>query len=245
MGFRSLFTAASMTAVLLGAGSAGAQTYTSDTSQISGGVLVNFEGMAEGALISNQFAGVTFGQTPSGRPQIDNLPQPWGYGASSGAGVLTGSIEGGHDYTSLAGINATFTSGHNAVEFFFSDTVPLGSYPIVFYGAGGSVLGSLTLAQLGILPDDYKGGIFPAAGTTPLPGLFVGFTSAGNDIFGIGIGPGSTAGDAFAIDDLRWTTNGDGGGVVVPEPTTWAMMLLGFAGLGTMLRRRRMTVVAG
>ena len=30
----------------------------------------------------------------------------------------------------------------------------------------------------------------------------------------------------------------------VPEPTTWAMMLLGFGGIGAMIRRRRQTLVA-
>jgi hypothetical protein len=100
------------------------------------------------------------------------------------------------------------------------------------------------MAQLGILPPGYAGGNLPPAGTTPLPGVFVGFTSAGNDIFGIGIGPSSTAFDAFAIDDLRWTTGTDTGGAV-PEPTAWALMLLGFAGLGAMLRRRRIAVAAG
>jgi hypothetical protein len=30
----------------------------------------------------------------------------------------------------------------------------------------------------------------------------------------------------------------------VPEPTTWAMMLLGFGGIGAMIRRRRQTFVA-
>jgi hypothetical protein len=28
----------------------------------------------------------------------------------------------------------------------------------------------------------------------------------------------------------------------VPEPTTWAMMLLGFGGIGAMIRRRRQTL---
>ena len=242
MSFKSLLAAASVAAVLLGAGSAGAQAYTSDTPLLSGGVLVNFEGQAEGTLISNQFAGVTFSQTPSGRPQIDNFPMTFGYGTSSGNGVLTGSTEGNNPFVSIAGINATFTSGHNAVEFFFSDTVPLGNYPIVFFGLGGAILASFDLAQLDILPPGYVGGIFPPAGTVPLPGTYVGFTTAGNDIFGISIGPSDAENaDSFAIDDLRWT-NARG---VVPEPATWAMMLLGFAGLGAMLRRRRAAVAMG
>nr|MEA2796923.1 hypothetical protein [Phenylobacterium sp.] len=234
MNFRSLFAAASVAAVVLAAQPAAAAVYTSFTSLLSGGVLRDFEGQAEGTLISNQLGGVTFSQTPSGLPQIDNIPQLFGYGPSSGVGVLTGSTQGGNAFPTIAGINAAFTTGHNAVEFFFSDTVPVGgAYPITFYGSGGSVLGSLSLAAASILPPGYAGGIFPPAGTSPLPGLFIGFTSAGNDIFGFSVGPGASTNDSFAIDDVRWTTG------VIPEPSIWALMLLGFGGLGAVLRRAR------
>ena len=241
MNVRSVFAAASVAVLVLAAQPAAAAIYTSATSQVSGGVLLDFEGQVNGTLVSNQFAGVTFGQTPSGLPQVDNIPQIFGYGPSSGVGVLTGSTQGGNTFDSIAGINATFTGGHNAVEFFFSDTVPLGAYPITFYGSGGSVLGSFNLAAANILPPGYSGGIFPPAGTSPLPGLFIGFTSAGNDILGFSVGPGASANDAFAIDDVRWTTLRDGG---IPEPSTWAMLLLGFGGLGAVLRRGRRATAA-
>ena len=35
------------------------------------------------------------------------------------------------------------------------------------------------------------------------------------------------------------TEDGGGGGNEVPEPATWAMMILGFGGVGSMMRRRR------
>jgi hypothetical protein len=53
------------------------------------------------------------------------------------------------------------------------------------------------------------------------------------------------AGDFVAIDDLQFdnqTVPPNGG---IPEPSTWAMMLLGFGALGTALRsRRRATATA-
>ena len=216
------------------AASAGASSYTSFTSQLGGGTLIDFEGLSNGTLVDTQYAGVTFGQTPGGRPQIDASPFIFGYGASSGSHVLTGSTEGGNAFDTTAGITATFETGKNAVEFFFSDTAQLGDYPIVFYGKGGSVLGSLTLLNDGSgLPPGYAGGIFPPVGAFPLPGLFVGFTSAGNDIFGIGIGPGRVTTDSYAIDDLRFTAAG------VPEPAVWDLMILGFGGVGGLIRTRR------
>lgn len=44
---------------------------------------------------------------------------------------------------------------------------------------------------------------------------------------------------AFRIDSLAGTADLPGIGGAVPEPATWAMMLLGFFGLGSMLRSRR------
>ncbi|THD62017.1 PEPxxWA-CTERM sorting domain-containing protein [Phenylobacterium sp.] len=41
------------------------------------------------------------------------------------------------------------------------------------------------------------------------------------------------SGNDFALDDMSLT------GVAVPEPTSWALMLVGFGGLGALLRSRR------
>jgi hypothetical protein len=47
------------------------------------------------------------------------------------------------------------------------------------------------------------------------------------------------AGNGLTDDVIAFTANGALGGV--PEPATWAMMLIGFGGLGAMIRRRRAT----
>ena len=73
-------------------------------------------------------------------------------------------------------------------------------------------------------------GSFPA-GTVIVPfgpgGLFTSWTNAGLDTGGqcIGCGPGTQIGG-------------------IPEPSTWAMMILGFAGVGFMAYRRRNQAVA-
>src|SRR4051794_3237025 len=71
--------------------------------------VIDFEGQAEGALISTQYAssGVTFGQPDGGRPMIDNDPFLFFYTASSGNGVLTGSTEGGAPFPTVAAMTAT------------------------------------------------------------------------------------------------------------------------------------------
>ena len=42
----------------------------------------------------------------------------------------------------------------------------------------------------------------------------------------------------FGIDNLNWDRSGD----VVPEPATWALMIVGFGSAGLMLRRRRAAI---
>ena len=46
----------------------------------------------------------------------------------------------------------------------------------------------------------------------------------------------SASGFDYTRDPL--TTNGGGGLAAVPEASTWALMLLGFSGLGGAMRRR-------
>jgi len=46
----------------------------------------------------------------------------------------------------------------------------------------------------------------------------------------------SSSQNAFEIDNLAINP--------VPEPATWALMLVGFAGIGMTLRRRRQTALA-
>jgi hypothetical protein len=240
MMLRNLAAAVTSTLVLGWSLSAGAAGYTSYTPVLAGGTLIDFESLAAGALVDTQFAGVTFGQTPGGRPQIDRYPWLFGYGSSSGDQVLTGSTEGGNPFNTVAGITATFDTGKSAVEFFFADSVQLGDYPIVFYGKGGAVLGGLTIPHDGsALPPGYAGGAYPPPGTFPRPGLFVGFTSAGDDIYGVGIGPGGATYDSFAIDDLRFLSTA----ASVPEPGGWMLMILGLGLAGASLRRRDKALV--
>jgi hypothetical protein len=62
-----------------------------------------------------------------------------------------------------------------------------------------------------------------------------GFPSAGNS-FTITAGPavGGCCGYDFFIDDIGFNQALPG----VPEPATWTMMLIGFAGIGSVVRRR-------
>lgn len=69
---------------------------------------------------------------------------------------------------------------------------------------------------------------------------FEGFTDSGKLISSVEINTTSTAnpaGDFVGVDDLRFVANG--GGPATPEPSTWVMVLVGFAGLGHAAYLRR------
>jgi hypothetical protein len=54
-------------------------------------------------------------------------------------------------------------------------------------------------------------------------------TATGSDIFTIQFGDN---GSFIGLDEFSVSSGGLSTSRVVPEPTTWAMMLIGFAGLG-------------
>jgi hypothetical protein len=95
-------------------------------------------------------------------------------------------------------------------------------------GAGGGVAvgdtgdGLLTLSFL----------VAPTAGID-LTDFYVRYQSLGPNQEGSGVGVGTPC--IPGEPDC----NGGGGGNVIPEPSTWVLMILGFGGAGAMLRRRR------
>jgi hypothetical protein len=85
-------------------------------------------------------------------------------------------------------------------------------------------------------------GTQPGGGTVTYTSDFVDFTdqTAGDFSIGLtGITPGFSA-SAWTADSVgSFASDSANVGNGVPEPATWAMMIVGFGGVGVLMRRRR------
>jgi uncharacterized protein (TIGR03118 family) len=117
--------------------------------------------------------------------------------------------------------------------------------PAGFGAFGGDLLvGNFAFGDSEINAFDATTGKFE--GTIPVnPG--VGDTAAGG-LWDLMFGGGGPSGDPMTLyftDGIDGETHGLFAAITVPEPSTWAMMLLGFGGLGLLAGRRRTTRAIG
>jgi uncharacterized protein (TIGR03118 family) len=115
--------------------------------------------------------------------------------------------------------------------------------PAGFGAFGGDLLvGNFAFGESGINAFNATTGAF--VGTIPVnPGL--GNTAGGlwDLMFGSG-GPAGNPETLFFTDGINGETDGLFGALTVPEPSTWAMMLVGFGGLALFAARRRRGALA-
>jgi hypothetical protein len=105
--------------------------------------------------------------------------------------------------------------------------------PVMFLPVNTNIIFGLSL-QVGVLSDSPNG-----SAVTDFSHTF-GF-EVGQTPFILAPGVTANAGD-YIVNNVVVAPNASGPGV--PEPSAWAMMLLGFGGLGAALRRRRRAVAA-
>ncbi|PZQ59499.1 MAG: PEP-CTERM sorting domain-containing protein [Phenylobacterium zucineum] len=125
---------------------------------------------------------------------------------------------------------AGFTTGFS---FFYSSSTAATVNVYDGLNGTGNLLGSLNLDAQGFQNCTGDPG-----------GDFCNWTAVGVAFAGTAksINFGGTA-NQTGFDDITFGSDRPGG-TIVPEPSTWAMMLLGFAGLGSALRMRRRLAVA-
>jgi hypothetical protein len=148
-----------------------------------------------------------------------------GNGGQARVESLDGLVSTPFTYNGLAGQSLGFDLTDPALAFTETEFR-------IFVGKGTATQATLTFV-------DTSGGTFTQTFAIPANGFFNATTADGQliDYFSI------AANGSF--QDVRQTRlggvgdiNGPGGGLV-PEPASWAMMIMGFGGLGALMRGRR------
>jgi hypothetical protein len=138
---------------------------------------------------------------------------------NSGCGALCGfnTTSGGQNFLNLFGGSTTFTFAHpiNSFGFYITglQTNVVGQESLTFSDGSSEVIDT---------PSSINGG-----------GAFIGFTDLGKSITSVTY---SASNDIVSIDDVLYGSASSQG---VPEPATWALMLVGIGMAGGALRTAR------
>ena len=152
--------------------------------------------------------------------------------ATNGSGIIPAGGESAFMWTSGDNIRQTFTGTGLASVQRFSDSFEIQNFTntvneTVDVAINGSTVGSFTVNDCGACGTDQ---------TINFSSTFAPLTGSGTYTItmtlqdSLGLGSGSIA---FLDGGRGFLSSG------VPEPTAWALMLLGVGGLGGVLRRRR------
>ena len=190
-------------------------------------VFINFDAHADGTPFSGQYGQIAFTEYASLGLTLSTIGSQ-----NSMANVIASNPANVGSPFSGFGLSASFPGTGGAVSIFLRFATPVQSLSFDFNATGG------TLLVAGDRPTGER--VFNAS--LPANQPFI-------DVFGTGSGAGSaaftfseplrtvvlglpTTYGLIGMDNLRFTP--------VPEPSTWALLLLGAASLGFTLRRRPM-----
>lgn len=184
----------------------------------TGGTDISGPGSSQGGTIVDLAAGFTFTQD-HGAYTRDGIA-----GLDSGVSAPPPGDTGYYE-TVLGGGSATLTSAKGLKQFSFYMGSPdtYNGLSFTFTGAGGST----TLSGTSIWCQDPNNCFYNGGGNQAL-GYTVTYKFAPDAVNKIQF---TSSGNSFEFDTL--------GGVAVPEPASWALMIMGFGAAGAMLRSKR------
>jgi PEP-CTERM motif len=212
-----------------------------------------------GIVISNGDA-ATDGTTG---PFQESFSVAYGVPATASEANLLNQVSTANSFNDVTELDITFTAGPDTTQVFFNTVFASAEYPVFvgqFVDGFGLFLNGVNIAFAGSDPVniDNPGMVntgFPIDGgndgsafqTTPLGGVLVENGSA-VITYGGNVIPGSTNTLTFIVADAN-DSNLDTAAFIqglgnapppigTPEPSTWAMMLIGFVGLGYFARRK-------
>lgn len=193
---------------------------------------ITFEGDTPGVFAD--------GYTAAGFPQIE-------FGTGLGSGLEVGDYSPQSDGQGLLArndvngnyITGRFTDGaHSFLSMDLGNDDPLftvdGDRAVLTVYLGASLVGStFVVFNRNDVADQTIGFMFG-----PFDNFTLAYTNAAGDLFTGG--PNTNTGLIEVIDNVTFDEVGG-----VPEPSAWALMILGFGGVGAMARRRQRLLVAG
>lgn len=220
MKLTSMVVAGAFMAVGVGAAQAATTTYTSSA---------DFDAATAGHQTIEDFSSGTAGETIPNGGVFDGATY-----TTAGGSTLDGTIIT-NQFNSFSGLSLGGDQSNGAAQFFFSgDSVtvtfaaPVFAVGVFFNVNQGS--GNFVLTAAGATVS--TGSAVYDTSTFVFDGL-VSDTSFTTATFSSNDGGAGTA--SYNIPEIIT----EAAGPAVPEPAIWAMMLMGFGGLGAMLRRRR------
>jgi hypothetical protein len=172
---------------------------------------IDFSGLANGTAVTNQYPGVVF--SLQGGPDSSGPPTTNNFSGEA----LSNSTN--PDYPTASILNVAFSGPVSGLSFTFNNYDNSGgSAPTTFtaFNASDAVVSTGSLQFV----NDFSQ--VNAVAGSGIVDLQFNNNNGGNSWY-------------FAVQELTYTSSVS----AVPEPSTWAMMLLGFAGLGFMAYRRK------
>ena len=192
-----------------------------------------------GVVLSDNFNADTQMLNWTGDATFSSLPQPPAYGQPSTDLIGTGFYDlqpGNGNYVDLDG-----STGYGNLPFagvlVSNATFGPGDYTLSFDLAGNLRGAPAQTTFVGLI----NGGVpqllaaLTPANTDPFALHTISFSTAGGQLYFVDQGPSDQQGNL--LDNVTLSSS-------VPEPATWALMLIGFAGLGVAARSRRTAATA-
>ncbi len=174
-------------------------------------VVIDFDDIATGATVTTQYAGVTFSSGPGN--VVLTTDQSAAYGTSTPNFICSGT----NQINCTAPIYLDFATAVSGLSFLAVGDNDVGIVGNASVYAGATLLGGIDIIGDGI-----------GQGAPYLVDL-----SAFSGITRLAITTTDAAG--LGYDDFRFTP---GSAAAVPEPASWAMLVFGFAAIGSAMRRR-------